>query len=73
MSFTFGLHSAAVSDSHVPCSDHAVLLKATAWSEHGTCESDTAALCKSGGKDTFKTLSGIAWARHAMCELAFIC
>ena len=56
-----------------PCSDHAVLLKATAqhgrretavlcrglekngmvgaW--HGKCESDTAALCKSNGKDTF--------------------
>ena len=57
----------------MPCSDHAVLLKATAqhgrretavlccglenngivgaW--HGKCESDTAALCKSNGKDTF--------------------
>ena len=74
MSFPFDLHSATVSDSHLPC--HAVLLKATAqhgrlsrrdtamlcrglekngmvgaW--HGKCESDTAALCKSNGKDTF--------------------
>jgi hypothetical protein len=24
-----------------------------AWSWHGECESDTAALCKSNGKDTF--------------------
>jgi len=60
-----------VSDSHLPCQAHAVLLKATAqhstaisrlpccglengmlgaW--HGKCESDTAALCKSNGKDT---------------------
>ena len=57
----------------MPCSDHAVLLKATAqhgrlstarrccglekngmvgaW--YGKCESDTAALCKTNGKDTF--------------------
>jgi hypothetical protein len=43
-----------------PCS--AVALKRTAWSQHGMgaawarhgkCESDTAALCKSNGKDTF--------------------
>jgi len=40
----------------------AVALRRTAWSEqgmgaawawHGMCESDTAALCKSKGKDTF--------------------
>ena len=30
MSFPFDLHSAAVSDSGLPCSDHAVLLKDTA-------------------------------------------
>jgi len=24
-----------------------------AWAWHGTCESDTATLCKSNGKDTF--------------------
>ena len=123
VSFPFDLHSAAVSDSHLPChahamhrpcrsshghstarpsmclshliytvrpclihtchahampmpcSDHAVLLKATArpsrdgravlwpgeerhgrsmaWALHGKCESVTAALCKSNGKDTF--------------------
>ena len=43
-----------------PCCD--VALRRTAWSEHGMgaawawhgkCESDTAALCKSNGKDTF--------------------
>jgi hypothetical protein len=52
-----------------------------AWAWHGKCEADTAALCKSNGKDTFETLSGTAWqlngmgaawARHAMCESAFI-
>ena len=63
----------------MPCSDHAVLLKATsqhgrrettcglekngmvgawhgmgmAWAWHGKCESDTATLCRSSGKDTF--------------------
>ena len=63
----------------------AVALRRTAWSEHGMgavcvwpgkCESDTAALCKSNGKDTFQTLSGralqgnnlgTAWTRHLMC------
>ena len=43
-----------------PCC--AVTLRRTAWSKHGMgmawawhgkCESDTAALCKSNGKDTF--------------------
>ena len=47
------------------------------WAWHGKCESDTAALCKSNGKDTLYTLSstawqgngmGAAWAGHAMCE-----
>jgi hypothetical protein len=44
MSFPFDFHSAAVSDSNLhamPCSDHAVLLKATA--RHGRRE--TAVLC----------------------------
>ena len=50
-----------------------------AWAWHGKCESDTAALCQSNGKDTLQTLSGTtwqgngmgaAWARHAMCESA---
>ena len=27
--------------------------RGTAWAWHGKCESDTAALCKSNGKDTF--------------------
>ena len=30
-----------------------VALRKTSWSEHGKCESDRAALCKSNGKDTF--------------------
>jgi len=37
--------------SRRPCC--AVALRRTAWSEHGECESDTAALCKSNGKDGF--------------------
>jgi len=46
--------------SPLPCC--AVALRRTAWSEqgvgaawawHGKCESDSAALCKSNGKDTF--------------------
>ena len=66
--------------SRRPCC--AVVLRRMAWSgmawaRHGKCESDTAALCKSNGKDTFYTLSGTAWQgngmgaaweRHAMCE-----
>jgi len=44
----------------LPCSE--IALRRTAWSEHGMaaawawhgkCESDTAELCKSNGKDTF--------------------
>jgi len=51
-------HSTAI--ERQPCC--AVALKRTAWSErgmgvawawHGKCESDTAALWKSNGKDTF--------------------
>ena len=50
------------------------------WERHGKCESDTAALCKSNGIDTFQTFSGTAWqgngmgaawTRHVMCESAF--
>jgi hypothetical protein len=37
--------------SRRPCC--AVALRRTAWSEHGKCESDAAALCKSNRKDTF--------------------
>ena len=47
-----------------------------AW--HGKCESDTAALCKSNGKDVLNpygkawqgTDMGAAWERHPMCEWA---
>ena len=41
VSFSFDLHSAAVSDSHLPCRAYAILLKATA--QHGRRE--TAVLC----------------------------
>jgi len=37
-----------------------------AWARHGKCESDTAALCESNGKDTFQTLSGTAWQGNGM-------
>jgi hypothetical protein len=53
-----------------------------AWHGHGmACESNTAALCKSNGKDTIYTLSGMdwqgngmgaAWEWQGMCELALI-
>ena len=47
-----------------------------AW--HGMCESDTAALCKSNGKDILNHSGtawqgngmGAAWERHVMCESA---
>jgi hypothetical protein len=58
--------------SRQPCC--AVALRRTAWSEHGMgaawawhgkCESDTAALCKSNGKDILNPLRhGMAWERH---------
>jgi hypothetical protein len=63
--------------SRRPCC--AVALRRSAWSEHGmgatwACESDTAALCKSNGKTHSKPWHGrgTAWARHAMCESAFM-
>jgi len=37
--------------SRRPCC--AVALRRATWSERGKCESDTAALCKSNGKDAF--------------------
>jgi hypothetical protein len=73
----------ADANSHIPCrpvpwpwevafrtarSWHGI---GTARARHGMCESDTAALCKSNGKDTIWTLSGTAWERHGMCGLAF--
>jgi len=43
-----------------------------AWTQHGKCESDTAALCKSNSKPLAAWHGrGTAWARHAVCELAF--
>jgi hypothetical protein len=41
-----------------------------ARARHGMCESHTAVLCKSNGKDPIETLNGTAWERHGMCELA---
>ena len=38
----------------------------TAWAWHGKRESDTAALCRSNGKETFQTLSGMAWQGNSM-------
>jgi hypothetical protein len=38
----------------------------TARERHGMCESNTAALCKSNGKDTIETLSGTAWQGDGM-------
>ena len=50
--------------------------RSMAWSWHGKCESDTAALCKSIGKDILNPLRhgtarhGTAGERYAMCESA---
>jgi hypothetical protein len=74
----------ADANSHMPCHAHAALCRgvekslserhgrgmARTW--HGMCESNTAALFKSNGKDKSKLLA----ARHEngmvrMCELAF--
>ena len=47
-------HSTASRDGRAvlwPCEElHG---RSMAWAWHGKCESDTAALCKSNGKDTF--------------------
>jgi hypothetical protein len=37
-----------------------------AQARHGMRESNTAALCKSNGKDTIQTLSGTAWQGNGM-------
>ena len=58
MSFPFDLHSAAVSDSHLPCNAHTVLLRATA--QHGRRE--TAVLCR----DLEKNGMVGAWHGHGM-------
>jgi len=69
-------------NSHMPCCVHAVLCRglslserhgrSTAWAWHGMAWQllNTAALCKSNGKDTVAILGGTAWTQHAMCELA---
>jgi hypothetical protein len=43
---------------------------ARAW--YGKCESDTAALCKSNGKDTFYTPSGRAWQGNGMGAASYV-
>jgi hypothetical protein len=40
----------AVALRRTACSEHGM---GAAWAWYGKCESDTAALCKSNGKDTF--------------------
>ena len=40
---------------------------------HGKCESDTAALCKSNGKNTFQTLSGTACQGNGMGMACYVC
>jgi hypothetical protein len=40
--------------------------RGTAWERHGMCESNTAALYKSNGKDTIYTLNGTAWQGNGM-------
>jgi hypothetical protein len=47
-------------------------LEKNAWSEHGKCESDTAALCKSNGKDTFYTLSSTVWQGKGMDAACYV-
>jgi hypothetical protein len=37
-----------------------------AWARHGMCESNTAVLCKSSGKDTISTFSCAAWQENGM-------
>ena len=45
----------------------------TAWEWHGKCESDTAALCKSNGKDILNPLRhGMAEERHG-CSMGTAC
>jgi len=44
-----------------------------AWAWHGKCESDTAALCKQTGKDTFSTPSGTAWQGNGMGTACYVC
>jgi hypothetical protein len=41
-------------------------IRGMAGERHDMCESNTAALCKSKGKDTIYTLSGTAWQGNGM-------
>jgi hypothetical protein len=43
-----------------------------AWALHGKFESNTAALRKSNGKDTFQTLSGTAWQENGMGTACYV-
>jgi hypothetical protein len=62
----------------MPYHAHATLchgLEKSLSEQHGcgmACESNTAALRKSNGKDAIKTRSSTAWEWHGVCELAFI-
>ena len=65
--------------SRLPCC--AVTLRRTAWSDHGMgvawawhgkCESDTAVLCKSNGKDIFSILRGMAWQENGMDTACYV-
>ena len=42
-----------------------------AGARHDKCESDTAALCKSNGRDTL-TLSGVAWQGNGMGTACYV-
>jgi hypothetical protein len=88
----------ADTNSHTPCHAHAALCRSLekslserycrciARARHGMCESITAILCKSNGKDKLKSQRhgtvrhgtarqgngmGAAWKQYGMCELAF--
>jgi hypothetical protein len=61
---TFHAHAALCCDLEKSLSEkHG---RGMAQARHGMCESNTAALCKSNGKGTIKTLSGTAWERHGI-------
>jgi len=74
--------SAAHVNSHMQCLAHAVLCHglekllseqhgcSMAGTQHGSCESNMATLCKSNGKDSILTLKDMAWVWHGRCELA---
>ena len=86
VSFPFDLHSAAMSDSHLPCHDHAMLWPCRSSQSHGMVRAwhgrgmasvnQTRPHCVNQmGKTHSKHLAGrhgrgTAWARHAMRESA---